>query len=147
MSGRDDDDHTRLSGEAARRQILARRARFVALALGTSGIAACESPKPCLDVAAVVPSVCLNSGVSPSAEVEDAGAPDASDAGNAADADAGDADAVDADAADADAGDADARRVPDAGTPQPCLSKPTPCLGPRPCLKPPPPPPRICLDF
>ena len=105
--------------DEARRKILARRARFVAAAVVSMGVAACEkkpepvttSPQPCLSVMAV-PS--------------DAGpVPEATDSSTATDA----SDAPDATDADASESSADAK--PDTPKPMPCLK----IAPPHPCLK------------
>lgn len=117
-----------------RAAILARRQRFIALALsGLAGSAACDAcqPQPCLNIA------------QPQDEGGDA---------KTGDAKTGDAKTTDAKTTDAKTGDAKT-------TPQPCLHggpppKPQPCLEvmpdpkatPQPCLDVDPPQPRACLN-
>ncbi|MEZ4438951.1 MAG: hypothetical protein R3B72_07670 [Polyangiaceae bacterium] len=120
--------------DPARAAILARRRRFVAVALTTAGVAttsACDQPRTCLNVAPVQqggapPMPCL-APVEP--DEPDAGAPDA---GSADDSDAGspDAGSPDAGATGSTTGDPDAGPPP--APPRPCLK---PVLPPRACLK------------
>lgn len=138
MSDERDDGKAPRDDDEARRVIMARRRRFVAVALTSAGVAAsscdknplvCLSPVPVEDDTAT-PSVCLSTEAPPDAEGPDA--PDAG-AGDAGDGDAGLTE-------DADAGDAGAGGEGGA--------EPSP--PPRVCLRAPPPPkpvPKPCLKF
>ena len=132
------------SADDARRVILSRRRRFVAVALTSAGVAAsscdknpmvCLSPVPVKDAGPTGPTVCLSAPEEPppvDAGVGggDAGAPDA-DAGLAEDADAGSSDAGEGGSA----------------SEKPPPPPPRVCLRVAPPPKPPPTAPKPCLKF
>ncbi len=147
---RDDDHHDGNRGcpQDARQLILARRKRFVAIAIASAGIAAageaCE-PKTCLRVAPTHTSQTDAGVVVPiePAVHQDAGADDdPGTGGSTAEHDEQDA---------APPMPCLTPRLPDPdppAVPRPCLSKARP--RPKPAMPPPPPPlpqPTICLEF
>ncbi|MBI4955462.1 MAG: hypothetical protein HY908_25795 [Myxococcales bacterium] len=123
--------------DEARRHILARRAKFVAVALGTAGLAttAC-GPRTCLDIDD------RRDGEVPATPSADAGAATGSSAATSGTASAGPDTAASPSAGEPDAGappgaSATGSAPADAGAPRPCLKLPLP---PTVCLKIKPPP-------
>ena len=132
MSGRDDDR------ARTKNIILARRARFLGVALASAGLAiaseGCDQPRPCLSIepaSSASPTPCLkapNHDSSPQPRVcLEVEAPDAPDAGAS------------------DAGVADTRKQADATKRDAGVHGPQPTTRPQPTTKPQPPP-RPCLS-
>ena len=106
--------------DEARKRILARRARFVAAAIASLGVASCDKPQPCLSVTAIPPP---STSTKEAPEAVDASAPDTTAPDTATE------DTLDANEAGASDAIIDVR---------PETTKATPCLKiapPHPCLK------------